>query len=445
MKIFTVEELNTSLKDIVVQQFNYPITVKGEISNVRMPQSGHQYFKLTDNNGFNKHSIDCVIWKGRLEKRAKDYESQEVLVTGSVTMYKATANCQIQISDITEYGEGALRKAMEETRLKLEKEGLFDNKKDFPLYPSNIGVITSADSHALQDVLSKLKTRYPLADITIYPSLVQGVNAAKNIMLQLQRCNSERGIDVIMLIRGGGSLEDLMVFNNEDLAREIYKSRIPIVTGIGHQPDVTIADYVADAAMETPTAAAVFITPDKYELLEKFMAFDEKIRNISLIKLNLYKDNLLTIKHRMNKYHPINIIDNLKIKQKELYKQILSHIKLIYNEKFSTVNLSLKRFHQSKNILKNKYTEGIRSMIEVIRNLDKRSKEFYKDKLNEHKASHKELLAINPASVLKKGYSIIRDSSGIILKKKSQIHDNQILSAEFKDGFVDIQKVTSKK
>jgi len=333
MKIFTVEELNTSLKDIVVQQFNYPITIKGEISNVRMPQSGHQYFKLTDNDGFNKHSIDCVIWKGRLEKTAKDYDTQEVLITGNVTMYKATANCQIQVNDITEYGEGALRKAMEETRVKLEKEGLFDNKKEFPLYPSNIGIITSADSHALHDVLSKLETRYPLANITIYPSLVQGVNAAKNIILQLQNCNSEKGIDAIMLIRGGGSLEDLMAFNNEDLAREIYKSKKPIVTGIGHQPDVTIADYVADAAMETPTAAAVFITPDKYELMERFIAFDEKIKNISLIKLNKFKDDHLTIINRINKYNPANVIDNLKVKHREIFKQFSSYIKIIYNEK----------------------------------------------------------------------------------------------------------------
>ena len=160
MKIFTVEELNTSLKDYIVQQFTYPITVKGEISNVRMPQSGHQYFKLTDNDGFNKHSIDCVIWKGRLSKVAKDYDTKEVLITGNVTMYKATANCQIQVSDITEYGEGALKKAIEEIRIKLEKEGLFNNKKNFPMYPENIGVITSADSHALQDVLSKLKDKY---------------------------------------------------------------------------------------------------------------------------------------------------------------------------------------------------------------------------------------------------------------------------------------------
>ena len=445
MKIFTVEELNTSLKDIVVQQFNYPITIKGEISNVRMPQSGHQYFKLTDNDGFNKHSIDCVIWKGRLEKTAKDYDSQEVLITGNVTMYKATANCQIQVNDITEYGEGALRKAMEETRVKLEKEGLFDNKKEFPLYPSNIGIITSADSHALHDVLSKLETRYPLANITIYPSLVQGVNAAKNIILQLQNCNSEKNIDAIMLIRGGGSLEDLMAFNNEDLAREIYKSKIPIVTGIGHQPDVTIADYVADAAMETPTAAAVFITPDKYELMERFMAFDEKLKNISLIKLNKFKDDHLTIMNRINKYHPANVIDNLRVKYRELFKQFSSYIKIIYNEKISIVDLSLKRFHQSKNILKNKYADGVKNIMETTRNLDKRSKAIYRDKFNEHRANHKELLTTDPASALRKGYSIIRDSSGIILKKKSQVHDNQILSAEFKDGYVDIQKVTPKK
>ena len=123
----------------------------------------------------------------------------------------------------------------------------------------------------MQDVLSKLKDRFPLANIIIYPSLVQGNEAAKNLISQLQRSNEEKYADVLMLIRGGGSLEDLMVFNDEDLAREIYRSSIPIVTGIGHQPDVTIADYVADASMETPTAAAVFITPDKYELVERLL------------------------------------------------------------------------------------------------------------------------------------------------------------------------------
>jgi len=445
MKIFTVEELNTSLKDYIVQQFVYPITIKGSVSNVRMPQSGHQYFKLTDDNGFNKHSIDCVIWRGRLAKLVKDYDMKEVLITGNVTMYKATANCQIQVSDISEYGEGALKKAIDEIRIKLEKEGLFENKKDFPLYPENIGIVTSADSHALQDVISKLKSRYPLADIILYPSLVQGEDAAKNIITQLRRCNKEKLVDIIMLIRGGGSLEDLMTFNDENLAREISKSTIPLVTGIGHQPDVTIADYVADASMETPTAAAVFITPDKYELVERLLAYDEQIKSNALIRLSKLKDKYITIIHNINLYHPKNIIDNLKIRHKEIYKAINSRIKLFHNEILSNTKMLINRFQKSKGILDKKYADTQKVVVENKKLIEKRGKELFKDKCQEYKRLHQELVLSDPASALKKGYSIIRDSSGVILKEKSQVQDNQILSAEFKDGCVKVKKVSIKK
>ncbi len=445
MKIFTVEELNTSLKDYIVQQFTYPITVKGEISNVRMPQSGHQYFKLTDNDGFNKHSIDCVIWKGRLSKVAKDYDAKEVLITGNVTMYKATANCQIQVSDITEYGEGALKKAIEEIRIKLEKEGLFDRKKDFPMYPENIGVITSADSHALQDVLSKLKDRYPLSSIMIYPSLVQGSGAAKNIISQLRRCNKDAHVEVLMLIRGGGSLEDLMVFNDEELAREIHKSIIPIVTGIGHQPDITIADYVADAAMETPTAAAVFITPDKYELTERLLDFDRQIKSNALTKLNKLKDLRLILTNKVIAYHPKNIIDNLKMKHKEIHKHLNSFMKLIYSENLSKLDMLLSRLNQSLKILHNTYINKSTNVSRISKQIRKISKDLYEDKCKRYKSLHQELITSNPSAALKKGYSIIRDSSGIIIKNKSQVQDNQILSAELKDGLIEIKKVLSKK
>ncbi len=445
MKIFSIEELNTTLKNFIVQQFEYPITVKGEVSNVRMPQSGHQYFKLTDNDGFNKHSIDCVIWKGMMSAKAEDYDTKEVLVTGNISMYKATAYCQIQINDITEYGEGALKKAIEKIRIKLEKEGLFKNKKEFPAYPRNIGIITSADSHALQDVLSKLKHRFPLANIIIYPSLVQGNEAAKNIISQLQISNKEKYADVLMLIRGGGSLEDLMVFNDEDLAREIYKSSIPIVTGIGHQPDVTIADYVADASMETPTAAAVFITPDKYELAERLLAYDEQIKSNALIRLSKLKDKCSIIINNINLYHPKNIIDNLKIRHKEIYKALNSQIKLFHNEISSETKVLINRFNKSREVLDKKYSDAQNIIIENKRLIEKRGKELFKDKYQEYKRLHQELVLSDPASALKKGYSIIRDSSGIILKEKSQIQDNQILSAEFKDGCVKVKKVSIKK
>ena len=153
-----------------------------------------------------------------------------------------------------------------------------------------------------------------------------------------------------MLIRGGGSLEDLMVFNDEDLAREIYRSSIPIVTGIGHQPDVTIADYVADASMETPTAAAVFITPDKYELVERLLAYDEQIKSNALIRLSKLKDKYITIIHNIYLYHPKNIIDNLKIRHKEIYKAINSRIKLFHNEILSNTKMFINRFQKSKGI-----------------------------------------------------------------------------------------------
>ena len=360
-------------------------------------------------------------------------------------MYKATANCQIQVNDISEYGEGALKKAIEKIRIKLEKEGLFNNKKDFPMYPKNIGVITSADSHALQDVLSKLKDRYPLSSIMIYPSLVQGSGAAKNIISQLRRCNKDAYVEVVMLIRGGGSLEDLMVFNDEELAREIHKSMIPIVTGIGHQPDVTIADYVADAAMETPTAAAVFITPDKYELIERLIGFDRQIKTNTLAKINKLKDLHLILINKVSAYHPKNIINNLKMKHKEIHKHLNSFIKLIYSENLSRMDILLSRLNQALKILQNTYIIKRADVLQINKQIRKISNELYENKCKKYKGLHQELITSNPSSALKKGYSIIRDSSGIIIKNKSQVQDNQILSAELKDGFIDIKKVTSKK
>ena len=445
MKIFTVEELNTSLKDYIVQQFVYPITIKGSVSNVRMPQSGHQYFKLTDDNGFNKHSIDCVIWRGKLAKLVKDYDMKEVLITGNVTMYKATANCQIQVSDISEYGEGALKKAIDEIRIKLQKEGLFENKKDFPLYPENIGIVTSADSHALQDVISKLKSRYPVADIILYPSLVQGEDAAKNIITQLRRCNKEKLVDIIMLIRGGGSLEDLMTFNDEGLAREISKSTIPLVTGIGHQPDVTIADYVADAAMETPTAAAVFVTPDQHELIQRLIAYDDQIKKNVLIKVNKVEDKYINIVNKINIYHPKNLIENFKMKHKEINTHLISFMELIYNKNIGKFNELLNRFHLAKKIMISRYNDYQTEIIQNSKMIKKLGNELYQDKSKLHRRLHQDLLSVNPASALKKGYSIIRDSEGKILKSKLQVHDNQILSAEFKDGSINLIKANSKK
>ena len=197
--------------------------------------------------------------------------------------------------------------------------------------------------------------------------------------------------------------------------------------------------------METPTAAAVFITPDKYELAERLLAYDEQIKSNALIRLSKLKDKCSIIINNINLYHPKNIIDNLKIRHKEIYKALNSQIKLFHNEISSETIVLINRFNKSREVLDKKYSDAQNIIIENKRLIEKRWKELFKDKYQEYKRLHQELVLSDPASALKKGYSIIRDSSGIILKEKSQIQDNQILSAEFKDGCVKVKKVSIKK
>ena len=227
------------------------------------------------------------MFSGVSDAIIKDYESREVLITGKASVYNVTGKCQIQVTDIVEYGEGHLKKEIEKIRLKLEKEGLFLNKREFPLYPRNIGIISSSDSDAVHDVCSRLEQRFPISDLIIYHSRVQGDYAATNMIQQIERCNRDKDVDIIMIIRGGGSLEDLMSFNDEHLARAMFKSLIPIITGIGHQPDITIADYVADYSAETPTSAAEHISSDQNELMQKFHSYDEQIRNSTKLSISL--------------------------------------------------------------------------------------------------------------------------------------------------------------
>ena len=440
MKIFSIEELNGTLKGLVISHFSFPITVKGEISNASKPINGHQYFKLSDESGFNKHSIKCMIWKGASQQIVREYENQEVLVTGKVTVYEATGESQIQVTEIKEYGEGALKKAIEDTRIKLEKEGLFENKKLLPKYPTRIGLITSPDSHALHDVCSKLKSRFPISDIIIYPSLVQGKYAPENIIKQIIRCNKDRNVDVILLIRGGGSLEDLMAFNDEKLARAIYVSELPIVTGIGHQPDITIADYVADISMETPTAAAVHITPDQFELLQRINDAEEQIKNVIQLNVQNKKEALLGSIMRIQDYNPSRMINNFKDLRENIDKKYHDSIQVLMNQLSAKSEYQLVRIKQARNILTTKITIAIRLKRSIVRDMSQKMVNVINNQINLYKALANQLLLSNPLEILKKGYSIIRDSDGKIVKSRHGLEKIQSFSVEFKDGIAKIKK-----
>ena len=440
MKIFSIEELNGTLKGLIVNHFSYPVTVKGEISNASKPINGHQYFRLSDESGFNKHSIKCMIWKGTSQQIVREYESQEVLVTGKVTMYEATGESQIQVTEIKEYGEGALKKAIEDTRIKLEEEGMFKNKKILPRYPENIALITSPDSHALHDVCSKLKSRFPISNIIIYPSLVQGKYAPENIIKQIIRCNKDKGIDVILLIRGGGSLEDLMAFNDEKLAREIYASKLPIVTGIGHQPDITIADYVADISTETPTAAAVYITPDQFELLQRLNDIEEQIKNNTQLNIQNKKEILVGNIMKIQSHDPSRMINNFKDIRENIDKKYHNTVKFIMDELTAKSEYQFIRIMQAKNVLTEKITTTIKLEKNIVREMSQKIINLINNQKNIYKILANELLLSNPLEILKKGYSIIRDSKGKIVKSRHDLDKIQSFSAEFKDGVAKIKK-----
>ncbi len=252
--IFSVTDITNTLKRIIQQNpLLQNVWVRGQVSNLRRPNSGHIYLTLKDDNS----SIRGIIWRSnasRLKFNLRD--GDEILVNGQINIYTVSSEYQINITKVEPIGIGALQLAFEQLKQKLSDEGLFDqsHKKTLPLYPSKIGVITSETGAAIQDIYKQLSRRYPLAELLLYPSLVQGEQAATEIARAISEMNRRTDIDVLIVGRGGGSIEDLSAFNEEIVARAIFKSKIPIVSAVGHETDFTIADMVADHRSSTPSA-----------------------------------------------------------------------------------------------------------------------------------------------------------------------------------------------
>ncbi len=266
LEIYTVSQLNQRVKRLLEECFP-EIWVEGEVSNVSRPASGHRYFSLKDEHAH----IRCALFRSR--RQLLDYEPADgnhVLVRARVTLYEARGDFQLIIQHIENAGEGALRRAFEALKLKLERQGLFDSrhKRTLPAIPRRVGIITSPSGAAIRDILSTFERRFPAVPLLIYPTSVQGAAAAKDIATTI-RLAAERGeCDVLILARGGGSLEDLWPFNEESVAKAIFDCPIPIVSGVGHETDFTIADFIADQRAATPSAAAELISPNAAELAD---------------------------------------------------------------------------------------------------------------------------------------------------------------------------------
>lgn len=340
-QIFSVSEITKSIKFILESTFE-KISIEGEISNFKAHGSGHWYFNLKDEEAV----INCTMWKG-----LNSYvfftpeDGMKVIVSGRVTVYPPRGSYQIDVRSMKPAGEGELQAAFERLKKKLFEEGLFDEKfkKPIPNFPKKIALVTAPDGAAVKDMISVAARRFPLVELLIAPTQVQGAGAAENIAENINKLNSFSDIDVIIVARGGGSIEDLWAFNEEIVARAVFKSKIPIITGIGHEVDFTIADFVSDLRAPTPSVAMELATPDIEEIknfikdsyllscdiidrsLENFRSDIEnlvdsyvfrypmeRIRNYSqTLDMNLFKINKL-VEHRLIMYsNKLNLIEKI--------------------------------------------------------------------------------------------------------------------------------------
>lgn len=304
--VFTVTTLSNYLREVLeTDEILRDVWVRGEISNFTQPRSGHLYFTLKDNDS----QLKCVMWKGqtfRLRFNPKDGQSVEA--HGAMSFYPAGGQVQLYVDEMQPVGEGQLYQEFLRLKARLEAEGLFapELKRPLPQFPGHIGVITSPSGAALQDILNTLRRRLPLARVTLAPTAVQGAEAPAGIVGAFQSLNTLPDLDLIILARGGGSIEDLWSFNDEAVAYAIRASRVPVISGVGHETDFTIADFAADLRAPTPTAAAELATPITSADLAGELASIQQGLNQSLIsRLGNLRQDLLLAENRLQRHSPV--------------------------------------------------------------------------------------------------------------------------------------------
>lgn len=386
-QVLTVTQVNLYIKEMLSRDDVLShITIKGEISNFKAHSSGHMYMSLKDETGV----IRAVMFRsaaGRLQFRPEN--GMKVIASGRVSVYERDGQYQLYIEYMQQDGLGDLHIAYEKLKQKLSAEGLFDpkHKKPLPKYPKRIGVITAPTGAAIRDILNILSRRFKYADVVLYPVLVQGENAAMSIAVALKYFNENNAADVLIVGRGGGSIEDLWAFNEEIVARAIYDSRIPVISAVGHEVDFTISDFVADLRAPTPSAAAELVVPSQEELKDKFNNVYGRLYSCAgrILEKNRLRLRLLTEK-------PVLKTPERSLDERRLYLDGL------YN-----------RFENAyKNILKEK-EQAL--------------------KLNASK-----LDGLSPLSALSRGFSVTKDEGGRVVKSVEQVKKGDKISVVVSDG-----------
>ena len=382
----TVTQLNKYLKDRFDEDENLgAILVKGEISNFKNHYTGHLYFTLKDENSL----IKCIMFKSYAERLAfKPKDGMKVMVFGSVSVFERDGVYQIYVKTMMEDGMGDLHEQFEQLKAKLEKEGLFDeaHKKPIPLYPKVIGVLTSQTGAVIRDIINVSTRRNPNIYIRLLPVPVQGPGAAEQIAEKIKIMNEKKLADVLIIGRGGGSLEDLWPFNEEIVARAIYESELPVISAVGHETDFTIADFVADLRAPTPSAAAELAVPDVYELKQKINTYQNRCR-ISLKKQ----------------------VELMRLRYEKCMK--------------SRVFTDPLRKHRDLSVL---LDSNVQRLVTKIKNIQKDNQTLYIELVTK-------LDALSPLKTLTRGYTLT-EKSGKIIKSATELQQNDKVKIKFIDG-----------
>ncbi|MDP2903797.1 MAG: exodeoxyribonuclease VII large subunit [Methylovulum sp.] len=429
--IMTVTQLNRASSQLLSNHF-LTVRVEGELSNLSMPSSGHVYFSLKDTNA----QVRCAMFKNQQRRQAfKPENGKQVVVKATVSLYEPRGDYQLIVEAIEEAGDGALRRAFEALKRKLSDEGLFDaaNKQALPALPQAIGIITSPTGAAVRDILTVLKRRFAAVPVIIYPVAVQGDNAKQEIANAIARANANPLCDIIILGRGGGSLEDLWAFNEEIVARAIFASEIPIISAIGHETDFTIADFVADLRAPTPSAAAEHAAPDSQEWLARFIYLETRLQHHLQRKLREQQRALEWLSKRLQQQHPgqklarnAQRIDELELRLNQAMRLKLRHQK----NRLETQQAKLGQHNPAEKI--SHYQQKLdylhrRLPVAIAHKLERMDQCLGRASQTLH--------AVSPLATLNRGYTLtIAPSTGSIIRSAGQLAIGDMIETRFGRG-----------
>ncbi|GIS10061.1 MAG: exodeoxyribonuclease 7 large subunit [Alphaproteobacteria bacterium] len=428
--VYSVSEFSHVIKKLVETNFSY-VRIRGEISRPSFPGSGHVYFTLKDTDG----TIAAIIWKYTLPRLSiKPEEGMEVICTGKVTTFAGQSKYQIIVESMEVAGEGALLKMLEERRKKLLKEGLFDQelKKPIPYLPKIIGVITSPSGAVIKDILHRLSDRFP-SHVYLWPVAVQGEGSAKQISNAIDKFNQftdETTIkkpDLLIVARGGGSLEDLWSFNEEIVVRSVFKSSIPVISAVGHETDTTLIDFVSDLRAPTPSAAAEKAVPVRNELIARIDELNFRFKTSFNNKLNNNKDRLKILIKLLGK--PDQIFENKTQKLDFIYRDFENLFKDIFVEKKNKITQYAQRLMPPKVLISN--------LVSKQQLLETKFQNYLQNIINKKEVKLNSLDKLLEASsfnrVLDRGFSLVMNNEGKPIKLSSEAPKNANVKIKFSD------------